>query len=194
MRFPTEFKLGVGGKNIGGGGFCVLRRLSVALSAACAWALLACALMPAAARAQATFPISVSLTGAGTYDLGQRVALRVNALGEDPTTLVYRWFKGGVVMPDLTTDTFVIEALTMADADLYSVLVSNPLGARTLTARITTRDVPLQITTQPVSRVMQVGQTATLMIRAVGPSLAAFGVGGTLPDPQLRLFRGRAAP
>ncbi len=30
----------------------------------------------------------------------------------------------------------------------------------------------------------------TVLIRAVGPALAAFGVGGTMPDPQLDLYSG----
>jgi hypothetical protein len=35
------------------------------------------------------------------------------------------------------------------------------------------------------------GSTAkTVLIRASGPALVPFGVGGTLPDPQLQLFRG----
>jgi TonB family protein len=38
------------------------------------------------------------------------------------------------------------------------------------------------------------GDTAlTVLIRAVGPSLAAFGVNGTLANPQLRLFSGRGS-
>jgi hypothetical protein len=35
------------------------------------------------------------------------------------------------------------------------------------------------------------GNTArTVLVRAIGPALAAFGVSGTIPDPQLTLFRG----
>ena len=30
-----------------------------------------------------------------------------------------------------------------------------------------------------------------MLIRAVGPALGAFGVGGTMPDPQLDLFSGQ---
>lgn len=35
------------------------------------------------------------------------------------------------------------------------------------------------------------GTPRTLLVRAVGPTLAAFGVGGTLADPQVRLFDGQ---
>ncbi|HEY1110622.1 MAG TPA: YHYH protein [Opitutaceae bacterium] len=35
--------------------------------------------------------------------------------------------------------------------------------------------------------------TTKILIRAVGPGLAAFGVGGTLADPQMTLFRGTTA-
>jgi hypothetical protein len=38
------------------------------------------------------------------------------------------------------------------------------------------------------------GNTArTVLVRAIGPGLAAFGVPGTMPDPQLALFNGAAA-
>ncbi len=32
----------------------------------------------------------------------------------------------------------------------------------------------------------------TVLIRAVGPTLAAFGVEGTLPNPELKLYSGTA--
>jgi len=32
----------------------------------------------------------------------------------------------------------------------------------------------------------------TVLVRAIGPGLAVFGVPGTMPDPKLELFRGAA--
>ena len=37
---------------------------------------------------------------------------------------------------------------------------------------------------------IQGNTSKTVLLRAVGPTLAAFGVGGVLADPQLALFRG----
>lgn len=39
--------------------------------------------------------------------------------------------------------------------------------------------------------VIRGGSSRTVLIRAIGPTLSAFGVGNTVADPQLRLFRGQ---
>lgn len=115
----------------------------------------------------------------------------------------YQWLRNGVELPGETDASLYRAATVDADAGAYTVRATNPLGS-TLSAAATvafdaaaSRAVNLSCRTQlatgdlliPGFVVAGTGRK-TVLIRAVGPGLAAFGVSGALADPRLRVFRG----
>jgi hypothetical protein len=108
--------------------------------------------------------------------------------------------------------TLVISNAAAANAGTYACTATNAAGA------VTSNPAPLTISSTPdVGRLINIscraqvgtggniliagfavgGQgtsgTEPLLLRASGPALAAFGVAGALPDPQLQLFSGMIA-
>lgn len=119
----------------------------------------------------------------------------------------FQWFKNGSAIPGATLASLGIPAVATSDAGSYSVVTTNPFGSDTSeAAQITVRPNPgrlinLSILTAlaaagdafAVGTVIGGGGTSgpkPLLVRAVGPSLAAFGVGDVLSDPRIELFTG----
>lgn len=76
-------------------------------------------------------------------------------------------------------------------AELYDATASGAFGPTT--PRLVNVSVRKQIdagTTLTAGFVVGGSTARTVLVRAIGPGLAAFGVAGTIPDPQLALFSG----
>jgi hypothetical protein len=132
---------------------------------------------------------------------GSGVTLSVGVTGTPPIS--YQWRKDGVAISGATNASFTIANPQFADAGVYSVVVSNTLGSATsngatltvvpaIASRISNVSVR---TTLAASQTLIVGMSMAgglkpVLLRAVGPGLAQFGVPGTMPDPQLALFDG----
>ena len=122
------------------------------------------------------------------------------------TVLSYQWFKDGVAIPGATDSTLGFASLQPFHSGLYSVRITTAYYTVTSEPRVV--DVPTP--TASAARVLnlstralcQTGEnvlipgfyiqgtgTKRLLMRAVGPELAKFGVGNFLPDPQLVLRR-----
>lgn len=160
---------------------------------------------------QATAPVIASQPRSVVVGAGSTLALGVGATGTGP--LGYQWRKNGVVVAGATAASLVVNALTTADAADYTVVVSNTLGSVTSAAA----SVALAPTGAGPSRLINLsvrsaagtdsqtlivgfalGGVGTaggkpILIRGIGPALGAFGVPGTLADPQLTLFSGATA-
>lgn len=132
---------------------------------------------------------------------GQPASFTVVASGTAP--IFYSWARNGVTIPGATASTFTLAAAQLADQGAYTVTVGNAAGTITST--------PAQLTVTPAvsSRISNVSVRTTLaaeqtlfvgltmsggekpvLVRAVGPGLAAFGVPDTMPDPRLGLYEG----
>jgi hypothetical protein len=151
-------------------------------------------------------PIKPTLTGsiAGlNLTEGQSGSLSVTASGTAP--LSYQWLKDGVAIAGATEPTLTLASTTTASGGRYSVVVTNAAGSVTssdavvaiepLAARI--GNVSIR-TTLAARQVLIVGLTMTggekpVLMRAVGPSLAAFNVTGAMPDPVLSFYSGSAS-
>jgi sugar lactone lactonase YvrE len=137
---------------------------------------------------------------------GNRVALSVDATGGG---LTYQWRRDGVNIPGATASTFSISSMAASDAASYTVMVSNPVGSAISAAAPVTlsqtsdvgRLVNLAIRTNAgtgaqtlIMGVNITGPTPTtskpVLIRGVGPSLAAFGLTGLLADPTMVIYAG----
>lgn len=144
-------------------------------------------------------PVFVDYSRTRLAKLGQPANLWVVAEGEEPIT--YRWEKNGVVIPGATGPELTIPNVTSADGANYSVSATNPHGTNSSGFLILQINNPPRLTNLAVrSRAgadlnqlvagFVVGNPAGgnapfFMVRAIGPSLAAFGVTGALADPKL---------
>ncbi len=148
---------------------------------------------------------------------------QVIALGADVTftatatgmgALNYQWRKDGVGLAGATGSTLTLRGIAAAQAGSYDVVVTDSFGATASAAGRLTVGAPvpevarignLSIRTRAGTGAQTlivgfvVGGAGTsgpkpLLVRGVGPALAAFGVGDTLIDPRLEIFSGGAAP
>jgi hypothetical protein len=101
-----------------------------------------------------------------TVNPGSSVTFTVTATGTEP--LSYQWKKGDVNLPNATSSSFSIQAVQLADAGLYSVVVSNSAGAKTSNPARLTVNIPPSITTHPVTQTIKSGSTATFTVVATG--------------------------
>ncbi len=142
--------------------------------------------------------ITVPPTGRTAVE-GSAVTLEVTATGSAP--LVYQWRRNGAILVGATTAALTLTNLLAGDAGDYTVVVSNAAG------NVASAPAALVVTRRPVSWISNVSIRTTLganqplivglsmaggakpvLVRAVGPGLAAVGVGGAMPDPELALF------
>lgn len=125
---------------------------------------------------------------------------------------VYQWFRDSVALPGANTPALEIVSAGPGNAGAYSVQITTRGGATRSTAAALTigqvanpgRLVNLSILTSLASADDEfrfgvvVGGAGTaggkaVLMRAVGPSLAAFGLGDALEDPRLEFFTGATA-
>jgi hypothetical protein len=132
---------------------------------------------------------------------GESTEFVVVVSGSAPFT--YQWRKDGVVLGSASGATLSLTAVQAANAGAYSVVVGNASGTTTSAAAVLTvvPAVASRISNVSVRATLAAAQTLTvgftmtggakpIVVRAVGPGLAAFGVPGTMPDPKLALFNG----
>ena len=111
-----------------------------------------------------------------------------------------QWTKDGVAIPGATGSQFIITAVTRADSGLYSI-VSNapfPIIPTRVQLDVMSRgrfgNFSARLKLAPGKDIQVVGfavagkETKRLLIRAVGPSLQAFGVPNPAPQPRLRIY------
>ncbi len=100
--------------------------------------------------------------------IGQSASFIVGASGAAPLT--YQWQLGGNNILGATSATYTTPALTAADnGNSYAVNVSNSAGSVTSkAAALTVAAQAPQITLQPTAATIQIGQTATFSVQAVG--------------------------
>ena len=152
-------------------------------------------------------PVIAVQPGAQTVAAGASVTLSVEA--RNAVGAVYQWFKDGQAIPGANTPVYTVAAVTAAGAGRYTVAVTTPTGTATSAAAVVAlaaaadpgRLVNLSIRTDLADATdtftfgVVVGGAGTvgtkpLLVRAVGPSLEAFGVPGVLGDPKLEFYTG----
>ncbi len=172
-----------------------------------------------AASSAATFALTGSVFNLTTQPeaqiarVGEGATFRVSASSD--SAIAYQWRKDGVAIPGATASTYIITAVTAANAGSYDVVLTS--GGDTLTsatARLTVDVAPastevsrianLSIRTQAgsASQTLIVGfvvggagtlGSKPLLIRGVGPTLATFSVAGALLDPKIELYNDASA-
>ncbi len=111
-------------------------------------------------------PSPTSITAGGT------ASLAVGLVGTPPIT--YQWSKGGVAIPGATSSSLTFATVTLADAGIYSVVITNPGGTVTSSnATLTVNPVggppvPVYIVLQPTPVSATVGGAATFTVAVTG--------------------------
>jgi uncharacterized delta-60 repeat protein len=142
-------------------------------------------------------PILTSPPATVATSSGRNATFSVTAAGNAPFS--YQWFRGST--PVGTGSTLTLKAVTAAATGAYTVVVTNNLGS--------TRSLPVQLTVDGSARLTNIATragtgpgentltagfvitgaaTKTVLVRGIGPGLAAFGLTGLLPNPKLTLF------
>ncbi len=126
--------------------------------------------------------------------------LAVNASGAGNA---YQWFRNGVALAGENGPILLRQNVTASDAGEYTVRVTNSAGSVTSSGGTITlspsasRPANISVrasvaTGQAIIPGFAIAGTGAkrMIVRAVGPGLGQFGVGGTMSDPKLELYRG----
>jgi outer membrane protein assembly factor BamB/subtilisin family serine protease len=152
-------------------------------------------------------PSVFAAPAARTVTAGDALTLSVAALGTEPFT--YQWLRNGQPVAGATNATLTFANPKPTDSGNYAVTITNQVGQITSTAAAVAVNPLSRISNLSIrSRVggtsglltvgLTIGGVATtgdkvVLLRAVGPTLAAFGVEGALLDPQLSMLRGETS-
>jgi hypothetical protein len=142
-----------------------------------------------------TQPISAALNP------GENAAFNVAVHGHDIT---YQWKKNGHPMPGGTGPALTLPVVRATDMGFYSVVVSRgnvslesdhvvltvAIPGMSRLTNVSTRGIVTAGGSLTPGFTLRGTGTAQLLIRAVGPTLAAFGLVGACVDPRLELIRG----
>ena len=145
----------------------------------------------------ATLPTLTQQPLGVTINAGTTLVLNVAATGAPGPT--YQWKANGITLPGATASTLVLANAQAADSGVYTVTATNAAGSVTSEAAVVSVgdgfSRQLNISTRGFAGtgadtlipafVISGANPKRLLIRAAGPALAAFGVGGTISDPQI---------
>ena len=112
----------------------------------------------------------VTQTGAIVGLENNSLVLNISVTGSG--VLAYQWSKDGVAILGATSSLYVISSLRLADAGLYSVLISNSGSSLTRFTNVLVLQAPAAsaptIIAQPASATLTTGATATFTVAATG--------------------------
>jgi hypothetical protein len=141
-------------------------------------------------------PISKTVVPGATFTLA------ANASGSG---LGYQWFRNNVALSGETGAILLRNNANAADSGNYTVRIANSSGSVTSSAATVTlspnasRPANISVRTNVATGtlvtpafVLKGSGTKRMLVRAVGPGLAAFGLPGTMENPKLTVFRGSA--
>ncbi|MFM9079440.1 MAG: immunoglobulin domain-containing protein, partial [Opitutaceae bacterium] len=155
----------------------------------------------------ATAPVIAAQPAAQAVAPGGSASFTVTATGTQPFS--YQWRKDGAAIAGATNRTLTLAAVTASAAGSYSVAVTNAQGsAASAAAALLINDGgnPGRLVNMSIRTVagsgddtlfvgLALGGAGTtgnkpVLIRAVGPTLGAFGVTGALADTEMAVYRG----
>lgn len=154
-------------------------------------------------------PPPVIRTQPAAQEAGEGATVVFSVDAQNASGAVFQWFRNGTAIPGATSPSFVLSSITAANTGSYTVSVTSTTGTVTSSAAVLSlaatadpgRLINLSIRTDLTSAAdnftfgVVVGGAGTsgskaLLVRAVGPSLGAFGVTGALEDPKLEFYTG----
>ncbi|MDB6122582.1 MAG: Xanthan lyase, partial [Pedosphaera sp.] len=114
----------------------------------------------------ATPPAITTQPASQSVVAGNAVTFSVTATGTAPLT--YQWRFNAVNISGATASSYTKSNVQAADAGNYSVVVNNTAGSVTSANAALTVNIPASITTQPISRAVDQGQSTTFTVTASG--------------------------
>ena len=138
-----------------------------------------------------------------TVRAGSRATLSATVTGSpDPA---YQWRRNGAAIAGATNATLLLASVTAGDAGDYTLVASNSAGSvtsATATLSVYTPNPSARLANLSVRTALAAADTLIVglsvgggsrdvLVRAVGPTLGAFGVAGTMVDPRLELYEGQ---
>jgi outer membrane protein assembly factor BamB/subtilisin family serine protease len=147
----------------------------------------------------------LTVAAAGTPVVHAEQPLRLSAFTSRNDGLSYQWSRNGVPLAGATAATYAVPRAGIADAGTYTVTVtagqerqvSSPIavtvaasGATSTLANVSFRSLTAPGTFPTLIGFRLVDGSKRMLVRAVGPTLARFGVTGVLPNPQFTLRAG----
>jgi hypothetical protein len=143
---------------------------------------------------------------AQTVATGSTVVFNAEATG---APLSFQWRRNGTPIAGATGASLVVKATSAAEAGTYSVVISNSIGSTTsAAAALSLSDEPnfghlvnlsIRTTITAADPFFTVGTVVggagtsgpkPMLVRAVGPSLAAFGLEGAITDSRVDVYAG----
>lgn len=147
-------------------------------------------------------PRIVTPPASHTVAPGDTVVFSVAAAG---ASLSYRWSFAGAPIAGATGSTLTLSRITAAQAGSYTVTLNdNPALSATASLTVSATAAPGRLVNLSVrsqagtaAQTLILGATIggatsgtqSLLLRAIGPTLASFGVAGALADPLLTVYR-----
>ncbi|HEV2208790.1 MAG TPA: Ig-like domain-containing protein [Verrucomicrobiae bacterium] len=101
--------------------------------------------------------------------LGETAYFYVNATG---TALAYRWYKATSLLPGQTSNSLTLTNVQLADAGVYSVVVSGGCGTAQTNSASLTVNAPVLVVIPPANQTVCPGDAAQFSINAMGSALA----------------------
>ncbi|MDB6092689.1 MAG: hypothetical protein JWM32_251 [Verrucomicrobia bacterium] len=106
---------------------------------------------------------------ATSQHVGAKVFAEVYAIG--PAPLSYQWYKDGSPVAGATLSRITFEHIALSDNATYTVTITNSFGSVTSEpVKLTATDLPA-ITTQPVAKTVNYGDSVTFTVAATGGNL-----------------------
>lgn len=112
-----------------------------------------------------TRPKAVVTPKTALVEEGCAVEFRCAAVGSEP--ILYEWLWRGRAIPGATNGTFTISNVTAANAGMYRVIASNPLGASRGAAKLAVA-TRVAITKQPVGQLLKPDGKGKFSVKANG--------------------------
>lgn len=137
--------------------------------------------------AQPKLPVIIGQPGSLQVEVGSTASFKVEVTGSDP--LYYQWFRSGEPIAGAISHTLSFDPVRSGDSGLYTVVVSNAIGAAISTpAMLAVLDGPARVVVNPQEAPAGLPFTTPVWIEANGNENA---MGFTLRfDPQALSFHG----
>jgi uncharacterized delta-60 repeat protein len=128
--------------------------------------------------------------------VGSTVTLASSVLAQPAAT--FQWKKDGNVISGATDSTLVLRNVQMGDAGSYTIVATSTLGSASSSANVYVTDVLQNGLVAATAKApgepnitgtftIEGTNTKRMLLRAIGPSLTAFGTTGAMQDPLLTL-------
>ncbi len=144
-------------------------------------------------------PVIVDISSSQTVMAGQSLTLSVNVTGIPAPA--FQWYRNGLPLSGAVLASLTLAPIQTAQAGTYAVIVTNELGS------VTSPDIVVNVSPSANSRGVLAATARTemgatllgtftiegtaskqMLIRAVGPGLAAFGAKGVMSDPRISVY------